>query len=305
MARESRSLASARMARATALRSFSADDFTLDALRARESTVAVCLPARDEAETVGAVLEPIVGLLHDGLIDQVAVVVDGEDGTAEAAERAGAEVLRADTLEPSAGPSLGKGDAVWRAIPALRGEIVVLLDADLTNVDDSYVRGLAGPLLADPALQLVKGSFVRPSSAGGVERPVGGGRVTELLARPVLSLFYPELAALHQPLSGQVGVRHDWLAALPVWTGYALEMGMLLETYKRAGLEAIAEVDLGVLVNASQPLADLGPMAYSVLLAVARQLEREGRLEEAGNPPFVSLAGAIEVEPVERPPRSG
>jgi glucosyl-3-phosphoglycerate synthase len=284
------------------LRSFSTDDFPLDVLRTRERTVAVCLPARDEADTVGDVLGPIVALLEAGLIDQVSVVVDGGDGTAQAARTAGAEVLVAQELAPDRGPSLGKGDAVWRAIPALRGDVIVLLDADLESVDDGYVRGLAGPLLADPGLQLVKGSFVRPTGEGGVERPVGGGRVTELLARPVLSLFYPELAALRQPLSGQVGVRRDWLETLPVWTGYALEMGMLLETWKRAGLDAIAEVDLGVLWNASQPLADLGPMAYAVLLAVTRQLEREGRLEPAGAPPFISPSGPVDVEPLERPP---
>ena len=283
-------------------RSFSTDDFPLEVLRTRERTVAVCLPARDEAETVGDVLRPIVELLEGGLIDQVAVVVDGDDGTAQAARSAGAEVFGAQDLAPDHGPSLGKGDAVWRAIPVLRGEVIVLLDADLESVDDSYVRGLAGPLLADSGLQLVKGSFVRPTGEGGVERPVGGGRVTELLARPVLSLFYPELAGLRQPLSGQVGVRRDWLETLPVWTGYALEMGMLLETWKRAGLDAIAEVDLGVLWNASQPLADLGPMAYAVLLAVTRQLEREGRLEPAGAPPFLSPSGPVDVEPLERPP---
>jgi len=284
------------------LRSFSTDDFPVDALRARERTVAVCLPARDEAGTVGGVLGPIVGLLEQGLIDQVAVVVEGEDGTAAAARAAGAEVFDARELAPDHGPSLGKGDAVWRAVRVLRGEIVVLLDADLESVTDGYVRGLAGPLLADPVLQLVKGAFVRPTGAGGVERPVGGGRVTELLARPVLSLFYPELAGLRQPLSGQVGVRREWLETLPVWTGYALEIGMLLETWKRAGLEAIVEVDLGVLWNANQPLADLGPMAYAVLLAVARQLEREGRLAAVDAPPFLSPAGPIDVEPLERPP---
>jgi glucosyl-3-phosphoglycerate synthase len=284
------------------LRSFSTHDFPLDVLRTRERTVAVCLPARDEADTVAGVLRPIVALLETGLIDQVAVVVDGEDGTAQAARAAGAEVFGAQELAPDHGPSLGKGDAVWRAIPALRGDVIVLLDADLESVDDGYVRGLAGPLLVDPALQLVKGAFVRPIGEAGVERPVGGGRVTELLARPVLSLFYPELAALRQPLSGQVGVRRDWLETLPVWTGYALEMGMLLETWKRAGRDAIAEVDLGVLWNASQPLADLGPMAYAVLLAVTRQLEREGRLEPAGAPPFLSPSGSVDVEPLERPP---
>jgi glucosyl-3-phosphoglycerate synthase len=291
------------MPRAAALRSFSTDDFPLDVLERREATVSVCLPARDEEATVAGALAPLVDLRDRDLIDQVAVVVDGDDRTAEIAGAAGAEVLRTDEL--GEGPALGKGDAVWRAIPELRGDVVVLLDADLQSIDDGYVRGLAGPLLADPGLQLVKGSFVRPSSAGGVERPVGGGRVTELLARPVLSLFYPELAALRQPLSGQVGVRRDWLASLPLWTGYALEIGMLLETWKRAGSEAIAEIDLGVLVNASQPLADLGPMAYAVLLAVARQLEREGRLEDAGSPPFVFPGGARDVEPVERPPHAG
>src|SRR4051812_32130529 len=230
---QSRSLALSRMVRAAALRSFSTDDFPLDVLRERESTISVCLPARDEEATIAGALGPLVELWRDELIDQVAVVVDGDDPTAEIAAQAGAEVLRADELAPDAGPTLGKGDAVWRAIPALSSEIVVLLDADLQSIGDGYVRGLAGPLLADPALQLIKGAFVRPSSGDGVERPVGGGRVTELLARPVLSLFYPELATLRQPLSGQVGVRREWLEELPVWTGYALEIGMLIETWKR------------------------------------------------------------------------
>jgi glucosyl-3-phosphoglycerate synthase len=252
--------------------------------------VSVCIPARDEEATIHGVLAPLVGL-----VEQVLVVDSSRDSTAALAREAGAEVLEV----PDA---LGKGDAVWQAIPSLRGDVVVLLDADLESVDDSYVRGLAGPLLARPEVQLVKGAFVRPSGAGGVERPVGGGRVTELMARPLLSLFYPELAALRQPLSGQVGVRREWLETLPIWTGYGLEIGMLLDTWKRAGREAIAEVDLGVLVNASQPLADLGPMAYSVLLVVARQLEREGRLEQAGAPPFRSAGGPLEVEPLERPP---
>jgi glucosyl-3-phosphoglycerate synthase len=284
------------------VRSFSPADFSLDVFRDRDRPVAVCLPARDEAETIGGALAPLVELLEGGLIDQVAVVVDGEDGTAEAARAAGAEVFSPDELAPELGPGLGKGDAVWRAIRILRGDVVVLIDADLRSIDHGYVRGLAGPLLTDPALQLVKGAFVRPSDAAGVERPVGGGRVTELLARPVLSLFYPELAALRQPLSGQVGVRREWLEAMPIWTGYALEMGMLLETWKRAGLDAIAEVDLGVLENASQPLADLGPMAYAILFAVTRQLERDGRLSPAGAPPFLSAAGPMDVEPLERPP---
>ena len=267
-------------------RSFTPDEFAADGLE----KVSVCVPARDEEATIGRVLEPLVGL-----VDQVLVVDSSRDATAEVAREAGAEVLEA-------GDALGKGDSVWQAIPHLRGDVVVLLDADLRRVDDGYVRGLAGPLLADPALQLVKGAFVRPADSGGVERPLGGGRVTELLARPVLSLFYPELAALRQPLSGQVGVRRAWLEALPIWTGYGLEIGMLLDTWKRGGPDAIAEVDLGVLVNASQPLADLGPMAYSVLLVVARHLEREGRLEPAGAPPFRSPAGPQDVEPLERPP---
>ena len=267
-------------------RAFTPDDFPLDGL----GKVSVCVPARDEAATIAHVLAPLVGV-----VGQVLVVDSSRDATASIARAAGAEVLEV----PDA---LGKGDAVWQAIPHLRGEVVVLIDADLESVNYGYVRGLAGPLLAHPELQLVKGAFVRPSDSGGVERPVGGGRVTELLARPVLSLFYPELASLRQPLSGQVGVRREWLETLPIWTGYGLEMGMLLETWKRAGLDAIAETDLGVLVNASQPLTDLGPMAYSVLLVVARQLEREGRLEPAGAPPFRSLAGPVDVEPLERPP---
>lgn len=289
----------------TGLRAFSHDQFPLDVLRARGASVSVCIPAQNERETIAGVLAPLIRLLERELVDQI-IVIDSasNDGTAATARAAGAEVLDAQTVVPDLGSVQGKGDAVWRSIDALRGDVIVLLDADLQTVNDGYVRGLAGPLLVDPALQLVKGSFNRLIEHERAEQPVGGGRVTELLARPVLSLFYPELASLRQPLSGQVGVRREWLETLPIWTGYGLEIGMLLETWKRAGLEAIAEADLGQLRNRSQPLSQLGPMAYAVLTTVARHLEREGRLDPVGVPPFKTPTGTFDVAPLERPPHA-
>ncbi|HEY8584558.1 MAG TPA: hypothetical protein VIL49_16480, partial [Capillimicrobium sp.] len=181
--------------------------------------------------------------------------------------------------------ALGKGDAIWHALPSVDADVVCLIDGDLIDVDRHWVEQLAGPLLTDPAVQLVKGAFARPLHADGTLDASGGGRVTELLAKPLLSRFYPELGALRQPLSGQVAARREHLLGLPVWTGYALEVGMLLDTWRAGGLEAIAEADIGVVRNRHQRLADLRDMAEGILWCVAVHLEREGRLADLGAAP--------------------
>ena len=261
--------------------------------------IAVCLPARDEAATVGGVLRPLVDLRDRGLVDRV-VVADGgsRDDTAGVARAAGAEVLDTTALQPGAGPVLGKGDTVWRALAELDEEIVVWLDADLEAVEDRWVSALAGPLLADAEVQLVKGSFERPRLGAGE----GAGRVTELTARPLLLTFYPELAVLRQPLSGQSAVRRAWAAEMPLPAGYGLEMAVLLETWSRGGLAAIAECHLGTLLNRHQPLERLVPMAVEVLDAVAQSLRAEGRLDAAAPAASLRAAGAVTAR---RPPVAG
>ena len=244
-------------------------DFPLERiLAARHATISVCLPARNESRTIGAILEQLTTLREHGLIDQLAVVDDSSDGTAEIARSYGAEVYDQRELMPEFGPALGKGDAMWRALPLLRGELICFLDADSEQFGSHFVLGLIGPLLLDPRISFVKGFYRRPFKIGELTLPEGGGRVTELTARPLLNMFYPELAAVGQPLAGEVAARRELLEQLPFVTGYGVDIALLLDAYRAVGLDGLAQVDLAVRQNAHQPLRELGPMAYAVIHAV-------------------------------------
>jgi glucosyl-3-phosphoglycerate synthase len=205
---------------------------------------------------------------------------------------------------------LGKGDAMWRALDVLSGEVICFLDADSEEFGAHFARGLVGPLLTDPAISFVKGYYRRPFRQGDTTYPEGGGRVTELTARPLLKLFYPDLASVRQPLAGEVAARRELLERLPFVTGYGVDIALVLDAYAEAGLEALAQVDLEVRQNAHQPLHDLGPMAHAVLRAVASRLVREGRLSDPFSHAVMSLAGSTAhlpggddaPAPVERPP---
>jgi glucosyl-3-phosphoglycerate synthase len=286
---------------------FSHRDFDPRKLAAeRAASVSICLPAKDEARTIGPILERLGPLRELGLVDQIVVVDNSSDGTAEIAQGLGAEVHDQESLLPELGPVLGKGDAMWRALPILSGEIVCFLDADSEHFGAHYACGLLGPLLLGTGVSFVKGFYKRPFRVGDTTLPDGGGRVTELTARPLLNLFYPELAAVHQPLAGEIAGRRELLERLPFVTGYGVDVALLIDAYREAGLDAIAQVDLDTRQNAHQPLRELGPMAYAVLQAVATRLQREGRLH--GPLPTTLLlsdqAGptVLGSDPVERPP---
>jgi glucosyl-3-phosphoglycerate synthase len=272
----------------------------------RDCTVSVCLPARNEARTIGPILEQLLPLRERGVVDQVVVVDRSSDGTAEIARALGAEVHAQDELMPELGPALGKGDAMWRALPILTGEVVCFLDADSEYFGTHFACGVLGPILCRPEISFVKAFYRRPFRVGETTVPDGGGRVTELTARPLLNLFYPDLAGIRQPLAGEIAVRRELLERLPFATGYGVDIGLLIDAYSVAGLDALAQVDLEVRQNAHQPLRDLGPMAYAVLRAVAVRLEREGRLR--GPLPATFTAAEFDApqvplaEPVERPP---
>jgi glucosyl-3-phosphoglycerate synthase len=270
------------------------------------ASVSVCLPARNEARTIAPILRELTPLLERGVIDQLVVVDDSTDHTAELARAAGAEVYDQQRLMPELGPVLGKGDAMWRALPVLRGEIICFLDADSEDFGAHFPCGLIGPLLRDPGVSLVKGFYRRPFRVGELVLPDGGGRVTELCARPLLNLFYPELGAVRQPLAGEIAARRELLERLPFVTGYGVDIALLIDAYGALGLEGIAQVDLDVRQNDHQPLRDLGPMAYAVLQAVCARLEREGRLRGPLPTSFLpsdEVPAAAQPSPlVERPP---
>jgi glucosyl-3-phosphoglycerate synthase len=272
----------------------------------RQVSVSVCLPARNEARTIGAILERLVPLRDCGAVDQIVVVDHSSDETAQIAREFGVEVHDQEALRPELGPVLGKGDAMWRALQVLTGEVICFLDADSECFGTHFACGLLGPVLCDRRISFVKGFYRRPFRVGELTVPDGGGRVTELTARPLLNLFYPELAAVQQPLAGEVAARRELLEQLPFVTGYGVDIALLLDAYREVGLDAIAQVDLDVRQNAHQPLRDLGPMAFAVLQAIASRLEREGRL--SGPLPTTFLApGAAEPmalggAAIERPP---
>ena len=272
----------------------------------RTASVSVCLPARNEAPTIGPIVETLLALKRAGVVDQVVVVDDSTDGTAEIARARGAEVHAQARLWPELGPVLGKGDAMWRSLSVLSGEIVCFLDADSGQFGPHFVCGLLGPLVCRREISFVKGFYRRPFRVGDVTLPDGGGRVTELTARPLLNLFYPELAAVRQPLAGEVAARRELLERLPFATGYGVDIALLLDAHDAVGLAGLAQVDLDVRQNDHQSLRELGPMAYAVLQAVTARLQRDGRLR---GPLPASFLAPGEHEPVvlasqlvERPP---
>jgi glucosyl-3-phosphoglycerate synthase len=283
------------------LRSFHHSEFPADRVRAeRIESISVCVPAREEAATIAGVVAPLIALREAGVIDQVVVAdADSADGTGAIAAALGAEVHSQAGMLPENGPVLGKGDAMWRSLSVLTGDLVCYVDGDTQDFGEHFVCGLVGPLVCEPIVHFVKGFYRRPFQNGAAASPTGGGRVTELTARPLLRSFYPELGALRQPLAGEVAVRRELAERMAFCTGYAVEMGLLLDLYADIGVEGMAQVDLGVRSHRHQPIADLGEMASSVLSAVTTRLQREGRLlaSTAGTtlverPPFVTLAGA-------------
>jgi len=269
----------------------------------RTETVAVCLPARECAATVGEIVGTLMSQREQGVIDEV-VVVDAasRDGSAAIAARAGATVLQEAELLPEFGPVRGKGDAMWRALSRVHSDVVCFLDADLEHFQAHYASGVIGPVVCEPRVAFCKAFYRRPFTHGGVSVPDGGGRVNHLMARPALALFFPELAGVRQPLAGEIAARRELLARIPITTGYGVEIAMLIDAWQTVGLGQMAQVDLDVHHNAHQSLAALSSMSYSVLEVVARRLEREGRLRDLAPAPLLGADGARSAQTLERPP---
>jgi glucosyl-3-phosphoglycerate synthase len=271
-------------------RCFDGADYSVAALlEAKSASVGVVLPAREVASTIGPILDSLRPLREAGLIDQLLVVdADSRDGTAAVAAERGAEVVMESELSPELGPCLGKGDAMWRAARVVDQELLVFLDADTVGFTPDFVSGLLGPAF-DSNVRLVKGAFRRPFAVNGSIRPDEGGRVTELVARPLLNLHFPELAGFAQPLAGEQAIERSLFRQLSVPVGYGVEIAMLIDSLRVAGLDAIAQVDLGSRQNRHQPLEALSAMALQVMTAAERRLEgrappsRVGLLRPAPN----------------------
>lgn len=299
-----------------ARRSWSAAERPLDLLLAAkreagaQGTVSVVLPALNEEETVGEIVETVRRELmgpRAPLVDELVVVDSGSrDRTAQVAERAGARVVARDAILPRLPAVPGKGEVLWRSLLVTSGQIVCFVDADLRRFDAGFVSGIVGPLLTEPSVQLVKAMYDRPLEAGGKVVPAGGGRVTELVARPLLNLHWPRLAGFVQPLGGEYAARRSLLERLPFPVGYGVELAMLIDALGLVGLDALAQVDVGERRHRHQDGQALGRMAASIYrtaqVRLARgplvrpQLTQFDRVDEA----FVPTTHPVDA--TERPP---
>ncbi len=281
-------------------------------------TISLGLPALNESATIGSIILTMRRALVEEhpLLDEIVVIDSGStDNTVAIARSLGIRVLRHQDVLTEYGTYSGKGEALWKSLHVLRGDIVAWCDTDISNIHPQFVYGTVGPLLADSRIGYVKGFYRRPLNFGGEVQTAGGGRVTELTARPLINLFYPELSGLLQPLSGEYAGRRELLERLPFFTGYGVEMGHLIDILESFGLNRIAQCDLGVRIHRNQELFDLSKMAFAIMQVAIKRLGDRHRmhlLEEVnrtmklihyqGDRFFLELK---QVEDWERPPIAG
>jgi glucosyl-3-phosphoglycerate synthase len=233
-------------------------------------TISLCIPARDEAATIGRIVEKARRSLVEAvpLLDEILVVDDhSKDATAEVAAAAGARVVHSADVLPDAGPGSGKGDAIWKSLSVSTGDLVAWVDGDITDFGPRFVIGLLGPLLTSPGVQFVKGFYRRP----GGSPAAGGGRVTELVARPLIARLFPHLTGVVQPLAGEFAGRRPALEALPIVCGWGVDLALVIDVVARHGLPALAQVDLGTRRHRHRPLDELSPQAMAILTTALRR----------------------------------
>lgn len=283
--------------------------------RAAGSRISVCLPTLNTARTIGESIRVFRTELMEKypLIDQLCIIDSrSTDGTIEIAEAEGAEIFFDDEILPGMEPATGKGEALWKSLFVLEGDIIAWIDSDIENIHPRFVYGTVGPLLADAEIGYVKAFYERPIKDPAGLRPSGGGRVTELTVRPLFNLFYPELAGLVQPLSGEYAGRRSVFEQIPFFTGYGVESGMLIDILDRFGLGAIAQTDVEVRVHDNQQIGALSRMSFGIMQAIFRRLEDDGKVS-LGSPLRNSFnvierqdglytGKPVEIKVVERPP---
>ena len=248
-------------------------------------SISLCLPTLNEENTIGQEIVILKAELADRypLLDEIAVIDSGStDRTCEIAASFGADVYVSSEHLKECGDRSGKGENLWKALYLLTGDIIVYVDTDIKNIHPRFVYGLVGPLIQDPEVHYVKAFYDRPLAFSGGLRPTGGGRVTEILIRPLFSLFYPELAAILQPLSGEYAGRRSILEQIPFPVGYGVETAMLIDIYERLGLYAFAQTDLDRRIHRNQETIALGRMAFGLLRTFMSRLRR-GQLVQLQN----------------------
>lgn len=251
-------------------------DYLLRLKRERGLSISLALPALNEEKTVGTVIQTIKGALADAvpLLDEIILIdSNSQDGTRDIAHSLGVPVYIHQEVLPNYGSRRGKGEALWKSLYCTQGDIIIWLDTDIVNIHPRFAYGLIGPLLLRPDIQFVKGFYRRPLRVGDKIQAGGGGRVTELTARPLLNLFYPELSGVIQPLSGEYGGTRAALEQFSFFSGYGVEIGLLIDVLEKFGLTTIAQVDLQERIHHNQPLEALSKMSFAIIQAVIRKLE--------------------------------
>jgi glycosyltransferase involved in cell wall biosynthesis len=296
-------------------REFADPEHLLALKKSQGVTISLGLPALNEAETVGTVIQTVKSNLMDRipLLDEIVLIDSGSaDYTREIANDLNIPVYIHQEILPQYGAYTGKGEALWKSLHVLKGDLLAWIDTDIKNIHPRFVYGILGPLLQDPKIQYVKGFYRRPLRQGDKLIAGGGGRVTELTARPFINLFFPELSGLIQPLSGEYAGRRDTLEKLPFFTGYGVETGLLIDIRNEIGLNAIAQVDLQERVHHNQPLGSLSKMSFAIIQVVMSRLEERHHislLEDANLTMNVIRYGpnryyleTVEIQERERPP---
>lgn len=278
-------------------------------------SISLCLPAYNEEATIGKEIVLLKSELHDRypLLDEIAVIDSGStDQTREIAASFGADVYLAEEHMTECGNHRGKGENLWKALYLLKGDIIVYVDSDINNIHPRFVYGLVGPLIRDPDIHYVKAFYDRPLAFSGGLRSTGGGRVTEILVRPLFSLFYPDLAAIIQPLSGEYAGRRSILEQIAFPVGYGVETAMLIDIYEKLGMDGFAQTDLDSRVHRNQETIALGRMSFGILRAFFNRLSREERAKFRDELPNMMRQHAVDdgkfeqqqfqIDEFERPP---
>ncbi|MBD3317803.1 MAG: glucosyl-3-phosphoglycerate synthase [Chitinivibrionales bacterium] len=291
----------------------------VDLKRMQRQKISLVVPARNEEGTIGDIITLARKELHENntLLDEI-VVMDGgsTDATVQRAAQAGADVVEVESVAVEHHAPPGKGTALWKSLFVTKGDIVVCVDADIRNFSERFIYGVLGPLLTNDAIVFVKGAYRRPLVLEGVADENYGGRVTEILVRPLLSAFYPALARLYQPLAGEYAFRREAAERVPFFSGYGVEIGLVMDMYRLWGLEGFAQVDMGVRYHRNRSGVELGRMAFGIMRAVLRRLEDEGRAHFPEEPYNTMISPGlsgwedmplidVELPPVQRGVRGG
>lgn len=265
--------------------------------------ISVCIPTLNEADTIGGILRELRRCLIDAfpLVDEVLVIDSGsQDDTVRIAMQEGAQVFESEKIMPEVGRQMGKGENLWKSLHVSRGDVICFLDGDISNFHPGFVTGLVGPILTNAGIDYVKAYYERPLACGDAVHSSGGGRVSEILVRPLISLFYPELNFILQPLSGEYAARRSVLETLSFPTGYGVEIAHLIDLSVTGKLARIAQTDLVRRIHRNRDDGDLGDTAFAILRVILRRLERDGRIELAAPLPELHQRWLIEASGIQQ-----